>query len=80
MCGDASRSNGSYVLASGTSMAVPHVAGAAALFLQAHPSAHPSEVKRALLASAAGGRIDPAALREGTPNSLLCTEKLLLGV
>jgi len=37
---------------SGTSMAAPHVAGGAALYLSSHPSASPSDVERALKASA----------------------------
>jgi aqualysin 1 len=37
---------------SGTSMAAPHVAGGAALYLSSHPGASPSDVERALKASA----------------------------
>lgn len=37
---------------SGTSMAAPHAAGAAALYLQAHPLATPAQVKAALISQA----------------------------
>jgi subtilisin family serine protease len=37
-----------YLLESGTSMAAPHVTGAAALFLSTHPDASPARVKSAL--------------------------------
>ncbi|NGY66136.1 S8 family serine peptidase [Lentzea sp. NEAU-D13] len=42
---------GGYNTISGTSMASPHVAGAAALFKSTHPSASPSAVKSALQAA-----------------------------
>jgi subtilisin len=40
--------NGGYSTASGTSMASPHVAGGAALYLASHPGASPEQVKSAL--------------------------------
>lgn len=41
--------NGGYNTISGTSMATPHVCGAAALCLSAHPGSTPAQVKAALL-------------------------------
>ncbi|MEV4134020.1 S8 family serine peptidase [Dactylosporangium sp. NPDC049742] len=41
----------------GTSMASPHVAGAAALILQAHPDYTPSQVRQALIQSATVGAL-----------------------
>lgn len=45
----------SYVIASGTSMAAPHVAGAAAVLLSARPDLTWQEVKSTLMASAQSG-------------------------
>ena len=42
---------GGYNTISGTSMASPHVAGAAALYKSTHPSASPADVKAALVAA-----------------------------
>ncbi|MFI7011351.1 S8 family peptidase [Streptomyces sp. NPDC050145] len=54
---------------SGTSMASPHVAGAAALWLAGHQGASPAEVSKALTDRAAAGRVKGAGL--GSPNRLL---------
>ncbi len=53
---------------SGTSMASPHVAGVAALYLQGNPSAGPTTVTNALLGNATGNVISGA---NGSPNRLL---------
>lgn len=45
-------SNAGYRTLSGTSMASPHVAGAAAVYLQLYPSATPNEVRNGLLQAA----------------------------
>lgn len=44
-------SGGGYAVLSGTSMAAPHVTGAAALYIAAHPTATPAEVQAGLIAS-----------------------------
>ncbi|CAN1507449.1 COG2931 RTX toxins and related Ca2+-binding proteins [Burkholderiaceae bacterium] len=64
---------GKYGSYSGTSMATPHVAGAAALYAALHPTASAAQIQQALLASAApttsltsvtasGGRLDIGTL------------------
>jgi subtilisin family serine protease len=54
---------------SGTSMASPHTAGVAALYLADHPDASPTEVRDALVANATSDKVqDPMA---GSPNKLL---------
>jgi PKD repeat protein len=55
--------------ASGTSQAAPHVAGAAALYLESHPSAQPAEVASAIKSGATMNALD--SVGSGSPNALL---------
>ena len=54
---------------SGTSMASPHVAGVAALYLAANPSATPSQVASAITSTATTGKVTNAGT--GSPNRLV---------
>lgn len=54
---------------SGTSMASPHVAGVAALYLDANPGASPSQVFNAVIDGATSGRL--SGIGSGSPNLLL---------
>jgi subtilisin family serine protease len=63
--------NGSTNTISGTSMAAPHVAGAAALYLEANPSAAPADVAAGLIAASTPGKITSAGTN--SPNRLLYT-------
>lgn len=67
-------SNSAVATISGTSMASPHVAGAAALFLQANPAASPGAVARALVDGATPNVL--ASVGSGSPNRLLYTGTL----
>lgn len=60
--------------ANGTSMASPHVAGAAAVYLELHPGASPATVSYAVVGSATSGKISPKMT--DTNNSLLNTTAL----
>lgn len=53
---------------SGTSMAAPHVAGVAAIYLEKNPTASPASVAKALLDGSTANVIQDA---KGTPNRLL---------
>lgn len=54
---------------SGTSMATPHVAGVAALYLSGHPSATPAQVRDAMVAATTSGVVQNAGT--SSPNKLL---------
>lgn len=60
---------------SGTSMASPHVAGAAALYLSAKPDAAPADVASAITGAATPDKVtDPGT---GSPNKLMFTGALI---
>jgi subtilisin family serine protease len=59
-------------LMSGTSMASPHVAGAAAMMLSRSPGLTPADVAAKLLSAATSGAVSAATA--GTPNRLLFTD------
>jgi subtilisin family serine protease len=69
-------SDTSVAIASGTSMAAPHVAGLAAQYLQIAPSASPALVRNSIVGNATPGRIfNPGP---GSPNLLLYSNFLPL--
>ncbi|WP_033345965.1 S8 family peptidase [Catenuloplanes japonicus] len=67
---DARSGDTSTATMSGTSMASPHTAGAAALVLAANPQATPQQVRDALVAQSTTGRVTGL---NGSPNRLLYT-------
>jgi serine protease len=67
-------SDTTYSLLGGTSMASPHVAGAAALYLQGHPSATADEVSSAIIAATSKDVL--SALGGGSPNRMLVVTSL----
>ena len=64
-----STSNSATNTISGTSMASPHVAGVAALYLDNNPNATPAQVQAAIEAAAVTGKVSDA--KTGSPNLLL---------
>ena len=64
-------SDAAYNTLSGTSQATPHVAGAAAQYLEAYPTATPAAVALALTANATANTI--SGIGPGSPNLLLYT-------
>jgi hypothetical protein len=78
-CASVSTTNGNASAScSGTSMAAPHVAGVAALYLQRNPRATPTAVQLALTMNATRNQvINPGA---GSPNRLLSTSVNVSGL
>ena len=62
-------SNTATAVKSGTSMASPHVAGVAALYLSANPGATPSQATEAIVTNATVNKVTNAGI--GSPNRLL---------
>jgi len=52
-------------------MAVPHVAGAAAMYLSQNPNATPAQVSQATTDASTTGLLNTNGMLPGTPNRLL---------
>jgi subtilisin family serine protease len=67
VCIESTTKDTAYAVMSGTSMAAPHAAGAAAIYMGSHPAARPADVRNALIAAAEPGPIlgDPDSSPEG---------------
>ena len=52
-------------------MAVPHVAGAAAIYLSQNPNATPAQVSQAIISASTTGLLNTTGMLPGTPNRLL---------
>lgn len=67
------RNDGGKALMDGTSMACPHVAGAAALLLGDEPTLSPNEITERLISSATENTVDD--VKKGSPNKFLYIQR-----
>lgn len=73
----ADMNNDGLVWNSGTSMAAPHVAGAAAIYLNRYPNASPAEVEQAILRNTVAGKVNKP--KKNSPNLMLQVQNLVSG-